>query len=202
VIATSPSTRIGVGSPRDDGQSPVKFASNCTRLPMISERLNFFDRKVHNKRALPASPTIALNAAHKPLTIMVDLSHGLFAALAKHRYRLFLMTRVFCRSVISLPGLRFTASSNARRRPSRSQPPSRSLLLYGYLCRPKGRCEKADLRRFPPSGQCEQNKNMRQGPPLIGDGGSHYMATSPQGLWRERHQFLVVSIASRSRLSP
>jgi hypothetical protein len=28
---------------------------------------------------------------------------------------------------------------------------------------------------------------------LIEDRGSHYMATSPQGLWRERHKFLVVS---------
>jgi hypothetical protein len=35
--------------------------------------------------------------------------------------------------------------------------------------------------------------------PLIEDG--RYMATSPLGLWRE-HPFLVVSIASRSRLSP
>jgi hypothetical protein len=50
---------------------------------------------------------------HELLAIIVDLNDGLFAALATHRYRLFLMTRVFCRKVISLPGLRLTASSYA-----------------------------------------------------------------------------------------
>jgi len=33
---------------------------------------------------------------------------------------------------------------------------------------------------------------------LIEDGDSHYMATSPPGLWWERHQFLVVSAISSS----
>jgi len=37
---------------------------------------------------------------------------------------------------------------------------------------------------------------------LIDNDGSHYMATNPHGLWRERHQFLVVSISWRSLTVP
>jgi hypothetical protein len=40
----------------------------------------------------------------------VDLDNPFPATVAVH-YRLFLMTRAFCLSVTSFPGLRFTASS-------------------------------------------------------------------------------------------
>jgi hypothetical protein len=50
----------------------------------LAERLNILYRQVHNKRAHPPLPTIAVDAADEPLTITVNLDHGLVAAGAFH----------------------------------------------------------------------------------------------------------------------
>jgi len=48
-------------------------------LPILSQRLN-----VHNKRALSSPPTIAVDAADKPLSVTIKLNHWLVASLALH----------------------------------------------------------------------------------------------------------------------
>jgi hypothetical protein len=53
-------------------------------LPIISERLNILYREVRNKRAPLPSPTTAFDATDELLTIMVNLDHGLVAAVAFH----------------------------------------------------------------------------------------------------------------------
>jgi hypothetical protein len=57
-------------------------------LPIISERLNVFYRKVQNKRALASPPAIAFDTANELFSIAVNLDEWLLAAVAIHRYNL------------------------------------------------------------------------------------------------------------------
>jgi hypothetical protein len=54
-------------------------SSNVTRLPTISERLNIFYREIHNKLALSAPPTIAVDAADQPFALVVNLNERTMA---------------------------------------------------------------------------------------------------------------------------
>jgi hypothetical protein len=76
----------------------------------LLKRVEIFDRKHDGKSASAATPAIAFETTDQSLAMTVDLDNPFPATVAVH-YRLFLITRAFCRSVISSPGRRFTASS-------------------------------------------------------------------------------------------
>jgi hypothetical protein len=76
----------------------------------LFKRVEILDRKRDVKSASAAAPAIAFEATDQSLAMTVDLDNPFPATVAVH-YRLFLITRAFCRSVISSPGRRFTASS-------------------------------------------------------------------------------------------
>jgi len=78
------------------------------RSPALSVEL--LHRKLDGKSGSAAAPAIAFEATDQSLAMTVDLDIPFPATVAVH-YRLFLITRAFCRSVISSPGRRFTASS-------------------------------------------------------------------------------------------
>jgi len=78
--------------------------------PLFQRGSQFFDRKHDGKSASAATPAIAFETTDQSLAMTVDLDNPFPATVAVH-YRLFLMTRAFCLSVTSFPGLRFTASS-------------------------------------------------------------------------------------------
>jgi hypothetical protein len=52
----------------------------------LSERLNVLYGEVDNKLAPSSPPSIALDATDKLFTIMLNLNHGLVAAVAVHGY--------------------------------------------------------------------------------------------------------------------